>query len=145
MIQYPQPSGKRCYQLGRAIRRAIDSYPGDLRVAIFGTGGLSHQLQGERAGLINREYDQRWLDRFITEPAEVAKISAVELMRETGSEGIECTMWLVMRGALDDTVDVVHRFYHVPASNTAYGLLVLENSADTGAEQHRGAEAEALG
>lgn len=145
MIQYPQPSGKRCYQLGLAIRRAIDSYPGDLRVAIFGTGGLSHQLQGERAGLINREYDQRWLDRFITEPAEVAKISAVELMRETGSEGIECTMWLVMRGALDDTVDVVHRFYHVPASNTAYGLLVLENSADTGAEQHRGAEAEALG
>lgn len=127
VIQYPQPTGVRCYKLGQAIRRAIDSYSRDIKVAIFGTGGLSHQLQGERAGLINRDYDQRWLDHFIAEPAEVANIGHAELLRETGSEGIECIMWLIMRGAMDERVKVMHRFYHVPASNTAYGLLVLEN------------------
>ncbi|MGU7785084.1 class III extradiol dioxygenase subunit beta [Burkholderia sp. PU8-34] len=127
VIQYPPPSGQRCYKLGQAIRRAVESYDKDIKVAIFGTGGLSHQLQGERAGVINAEYDNKWLDRFVDEPSEVAKIGHVELLRETGSEGIECVMWLVMRGALSESVSVVHRFYHVPASNTAYGLLVLED------------------
>ncbi|MGF7135846.1 protocatechuate 4,5-dioxygenase beta chain [Paraburkholderia sp. EB58] len=127
VVQYPQPTGNRCFNLGKAIRRAIESYDADIKVAIFGTGGLSHQLQGERAGVINAEYDNRWLDRFVAEPAELARIGHTELLRETGSEGIECIMWLIMRGALDEHVKVVHRFYHVPASNTAYGLLVLEN------------------
>lgn len=128
MIQYPQPSAQRCFNLGKALRRAIDSYGEDIKVAVFGTGGLSHQLQGERAGLINQEYDQRWLDLFVDDPQEVAKISLTELLRETGSEGIECIMWLIMRGAMNEKVDVIHRFYHVPASNTAYGLVVLENA-----------------
>lgn len=128
VIQYPQPTGNRCFKLGQAIRRAIDSYDKDIKVAIVGTGGLSHQLQGERAGVINAEYDNKWLDRFVAEPAEVAKIGYTELLRETGSEGIECVMWLIMRGALDERVRVVHRFYHVPVSSTAYGLLVLENA-----------------
>lgn len=128
VIQYPPPTGNRCFKLGQAIRRAIDSYDKDIKVAIVGTGGLSHQLQGERAGVINAEYDNKWLDRFVAEPAEVAKIGYTELLRETGSEGIECVMWLIMRGALDERVRVVHRFYHVPVSSTAYGLLVLENA-----------------
>jgi protocatechuate 4,5-dioxygenase, beta chain len=128
VIQYPPPSGNRCLQLGRAIRRAIDGYGADLKVAVLGTGGLSHQLQGERAGLINADYDQRWLDGFIERPAEVANIPHVELLRETGSEGLECIMWLIMRGALDARVKVIHRFYHVPVSNTAYALLVMENA-----------------
>nr|WP_015586018.1 class III extradiol dioxygenase subunit beta [Comamonas sp. 7D-2]AGC22539.1 protocatechuate 4,5-dioxygenase beta chain [Comamonas sp. 7D-2]AGJ70670.1 BhbE2 [Comamonas sp. 7D-2] len=128
VIQYPQPTGNRCFKLGQAIRRAIDSYDKDIKVAIFGTGGLSHQLQGERAGVINAGYDNQWLDRFVAEPAEVAKIGHTELLRETGSEGMECVMWLIMRGALDERVKVVHRYYHVPVSNTAYGLLVLESA-----------------
>jgi protocatechuate 4,5-dioxygenase, beta chain len=128
VIQYPPPTGNRCFNLGKAIRRAIESYGPDIKVAVLGTGGLSHQLQGERAGVINAAYDNRWLDRFVSEPAEVARISHAELLRETGSEGVECIMWLIMRGALDEQVKVVHRFYHVPVSNTAYGLLVLENA-----------------
>ncbi len=129
VIQYPPPTGQRCLKLGQAIRRAVESFPGDLRVAVIGTGGLSHQLQGERAGLINAEFDQRWLDEFVTEPDKTAAHDHVELLREAGSEGLECVMWLVMRGALQPEVEVVHRFYHVPASNTAYGLLVLEDAA----------------
>jgi protocatechuate 4,5-dioxygenase beta chain len=126
VIQYPPPTAKRCFALGQALRRAIESFPKDLKIAVFGTGGMSHQLQGERAGLINADYDQRWLDGMIDAPAHLAEVSHTELIREAGSEGLEVIMWLVMRGAMTDRVDTVHRFYHVPASNTAYGLLVLE-------------------
>ena len=129
VIQYPPPTGRRCLKLGQAIRKAIEAYPVDVRVAVIGTGGLSHQLQGERAGLINAEFDNTWLDDFVTAPEQAAGRSHVELLREAGSEGLECVMWLVMRGAMQPEVDVVHRFYHVPASNTAYGLLVLEDAA----------------
>ena len=127
VVQYPPPTGNRCFQLGRALRRAIDSYPEDIKVAVFGTGGLSHQLQGERAGLINASFDKKWLDDFISNPEAVARISHLEMLRETGSEGMESIMWLIMRGAMDANVAVRHRFYHVPVSNTAYGLLLLEN------------------
>jgi len=128
VIQYPQPTARRCFRLGEAIRRAIDSFEPDLRIAIFGTGGMSHQLQGERAGLINAPYDQMWLDQMVTNPLALTEIGHTELLREAGSEGLEIIMWLVMRGAMDATVREVHRFYHVPASNTAYGLLALENA-----------------
>lgn len=127
VIQYPQPSGRRCYHLGQAIRRAVDSYPKDLKVAIFGTGGMSHQLQGERAGLVNAQFDNDFLDRLVTDPEGLTRISHTEYMREAGSEGIELIMWLIMRGALNAKVEPVYRFYHVPASNTGYGLVVLEN------------------
>jgi protocatechuate 4,5-dioxygenase beta chain len=127
VVQYPAPTGNRCYNLGRAIRRAIDSYPEDLNVMIFGTGGMSHQLQAERAGLINAEWDQRFLDMMANDPEAARKIEHVEYLRETGSEGIEMVMWLVMRGALDEQVTEVHRHYHVPASNTAVGHIILEN------------------
>jgi protocatechuate 4,5-dioxygenase beta chain len=127
VIQYPQPTANRCYNLGKAIRRAVESYPEDLRVAVVGTGGLSHQLQGERAGLINSEFDATFLEKLVTEPETIKSMSHTEYLREAGSEGIEMIMWFTMRGALDDQVNEIYRFYHVPASNTAYGLLVLEN------------------
>lgn len=127
VVQFPPPSGNRCYQLGRAIRRAIDSFDANLNVQIWGTGGMSHQLQGPRAGLINKEFDTRFLDKLVTEPEALTRIPHVQYIREAGSEGIELVMWLIMRGALDAQVREVHRFYHVPASNTAVGHLILEN------------------
>jgi len=128
VVQYPPPTGNRCYQLGKAIRRAVESFPGDDRVVIFGTGGLSHQLQAQRAGLINTEWDERFLDLLVDDPESAAKIPHVEYLREAGSEGIEMVMWLIMRGALDPRVREVYRATHVPTSNTHNGLLVLENA-----------------
>jgi protocatechuate 4,5-dioxygenase beta chain len=128
VVLYPPPSGRRCYGLGKAIRRAVESYDPDLSIQVWGTGGMSHQLQGPRAGLINREWDNRWLDRLIDEPEALADMPHIEYIREAGSEGIELVMWLIMRGALDRKVRTLHRFYHVPASNTAVGHLVLENA-----------------
>jgi protocatechuate 4,5-dioxygenase, beta chain len=134
VVQYPVPSGRRCFALGQAIRRAIESYDRPLNVQIWGTGGMSHQLQGARAGLINAEWDNRFLDRLIADPADLATMSHIEYVREAGSEGIELVMWLIARGAMADVAGgpkprVVHRFYHVPASNTAVGHLILENGA----------------
>ena len=128
MVQYPVPSGQRCYNLGRAIRKAVESYDAPLRVQIWGTGGMSHQLQGPRAGLINPEFDNAFLDRLIADPADLARMPHINYVREAGSEGIELVMWLIARGAMSDNPPkVAHRFYHVPASNTAVGHLILEN------------------
>jgi len=127
VVQYPPPSGRRCYMLGKAIRKAIESFPDDLNVQVWGTGGMSHQLQGPRAGLINREWDNRFLDRIINDADDLSKTPHIEYVREAGSEGIELVMWLIMRGAMDDEVQQIHRFYHVPASNTAVGHLILKN------------------
>ena len=128
VVQYPPPTGHRCYMLGKAIRRAVESFAEDLDVVIFGTGGMSHQLQGPRAGLINRAFDTDFLDRLVADPVSLARAPHLDYVREAGSEAIELVMWLVMRGALDDRVRETHRFYHVPASNTAVGHLVLENA-----------------
>ena len=133
VVQYPPPTGNRCFNLGQSIARAVESFPEDLRVVIFGTGGMSHQLQGKRAGLINREWDLRFLDLLAKDPATAAKIPFLEYVRETGSEGIEMVMWLISRGALEQRVREVYRFYHVPASNTALGHLILENESFRGA------------
>ena len=132
VVQYPVPSGRRCLALGQAIRRALESFDADLKVQIWGTGGMSHQLQGPRAGLINREWDNRFLDRLIDDPVGLAQLPHIEYVREAGSEGIELVMWLIARGAMEDLAGgpaprVAHRFYHVPASNTAVGHLILEN------------------
>lgn len=127
VIQYPPPTGKRCYDMGRALKRAVESFPQDLRVVVFGTGGMSHQLQGTRAGFINTPWDTRFLDNLTRDPAALARISHAEYVREAGSEGIELVMWLAMRGALDAQVREVYRFYHVPCSNTALGHIILEN------------------
>jgi protocatechuate 4,5-dioxygenase beta chain len=132
VVQYPVPSGKRCLSLGKAIRKAIESYDEDLNVQIWGTGGMSHQLQGSRAGLINREWDNNFLDRMIQDPEGLSQMPHIDYVREAGSEGIELVMWLIARGAMDDLAGggkpiMNHRFYHVPASNTAVGHLILEN------------------
>ena len=133
VVQYPVPSGKRCFMLGQAIRKAIESYDEPLNVQIWGTGGMSHQLQGPRAGLINAEWDNKFLDRLIDDPAGLAQVDHIEYVREAGSEGIELVMWLIARGAMADIKGgakpkLAHRFFHVPASNTAVGHLILENT-----------------
>ncbi len=133
VVQYPVPSGRRCYMLGQAIGKAIRSYDEDLNVQIWGTGGMSHQLQGPRAGLINREWDNAFLDQIINDPDALSKKPHIDYVREAGSEGIELVMWLIARGAMADATGgpkpkVAHRFYHVPASNTAVGHLILENA-----------------
>ena len=129
VVQYPVPSGQRCWNLGRAIRKAVASYDEPLKVQVWGTGGMSHQLQGPRAGLINREFDNAFLDELVADPEALSRKPHIDYVREAGSEGIELVMWLVARGAMADTPPrVVHRFYHVPASNTAVGHLILENS-----------------
>jgi len=127
VVLYPQPTGKRCFALGRALRKAVDSYDQDLKVVIFGTGGMSHQLHGERAGLINKEWDTQFLNDLTADPQRLVNLSHVDYIRDAGAEGIELIMWLIMRGALNDAVKEVYRTYHVPASNTAAGLIVLEN------------------
>ncbi len=126
VVQYPPPTGERCYKLGQALRRAIESYDEGLNVQVWGTGGMSHQLQGPRAGLINQKFDNAFLDDMTANPDALRAITHLEYLREAGSEGIELVMWLVMRGALGDAVQELHRFYHVPASNTAVGHLILK-------------------
>ena len=127
VIQYPPPTGKRCFDLGRAIRKAVEAYDKDLKVAIFGTGGMSHQLQGERAGLVNEDFDKAFLHDLTADPVGLTKRPHVEYMREAGSEGIELVMWLIMRGALGEQAKETYSFYHVPASNTGAGLIILED------------------
>jgi protocatechuate 4,5-dioxygenase, beta chain len=127
VVTYPPPSGRRCYALGKAIRKAVESYPKDLRVAIFGTGGMSHQIHGERCGLINKAFDKSFLDRLTSDPEGLSQMPHMEYVREAGAEGIEMVMWLVMRGALGDNVEEAYRFYHVPASNTAVGNIILKS------------------
>jgi gallate dioxygenase len=132
VVQYPIPSGERCFRLGQSLRKAVESYDKPIKVQVWGTGGMSHQLQGPRAGLINEEWDTRWLDALVADPAELAQVPHLEYVEEAGSEGIELVMWVIARGALSDIdgsgeVEVKHRFYHVPASNTAVGHLILEN------------------
>jgi protocatechuate 4,5-dioxygenase beta chain len=126
VVTFPVPSGNRCWSLGEAIRRAVESYPEDLNVQIWGTGGMSHQLQGPRAGLLNREWDNKFMDLLIGDSQQARAIPHIEYLRETGSEGIEMVMWLIMRGALGPETQLLHRHYHIPCSNTAIGHLVLE-------------------
>jgi protocatechuate 4,5-dioxygenase, beta chain len=127
VVVFPPPTGHRCFMLGRAIRKAVQSFPEDLRVVVLGTGGMSHQISGPRAGLINSKFDTAFLDNLTKDPMKLARMPHLEYMREAGAEGIEMVMWLVMRGALEDKVNEVYRFYTVPASNTAVGHIILEN------------------
>ncbi len=125
VIQYPTPTANRCFRLGEAIARAVKSFPEDLNVQVWGTGGMSHQLSGERAGLINRDWDTRFLDQLTSDPDALRTMSHEEYIREAGSEGMELIMWMTMRGALGPKIRELHRFYHVPASNTAVGHIVF--------------------
>lgn len=125
VIQYPQPLGTRCFALGQAIKAAVESFDEDLKVCILGTGGMSHQLQGERAGLVNKPFDIAFLDDLTADPERLINMKHAEYLRESGSEGAELVMWMIMLGALDNPKEVF-RHYHIPASNTAAGLIILE-------------------
>jgi protocatechuate 4,5-dioxygenase beta chain len=126
VVQYPAPTGHRCYMLGKAIKKAVESWDEALKVVIFGTGGLSHQIQGPRAGLVNTKFDTDFLDDLSRNPQRLVDLPPLEYLREAGNEAIEMVMWLTMRGALGDRVEEVYRFYHVPASSTAVGSIILE-------------------
>jgi protocatechuate 4,5-dioxygenase beta chain len=128
-VQHPIPSAARCFKLGQALGRAIESYPEDLKVVIFGTGGMSHQLQGERAGFINKTFDTMFMEKVVENPEALTRLSNADLVEQAGSEGVELIMWLAMRGAMTRGARVVHSHYHIPVSNTAAGVLVLENAA----------------
>ncbi len=130
VVLYPVPSGMRCYNLGKSIAKAVAQFDEPLNVHVWGTGGMSHQLQGPRAGLINRQWDQAFLDQLISDPQTLARKPHLDYVRQAGSEGIELVMWLIARGAMSARPPkVAHRFYHVPASNTAVGHLILEEDA----------------
>ncbi len=126
-VQHPLTSARRCYALGQALGKAIESYPEDTKVVILGTGGMSHQLQGERAGIINVDFDLQCMDSIINDPSWITSLSNTDIIEQAGTEGIEVIMWLVMRGALHSNVTTVHKHYHTPVSNTGAGVLVLEN------------------
>lgn len=128
-VQHPLPSPARCYKLGQAIGRAIESFPGDLKVVVLGTGGLSHQLDGQRAGFINKEFDLDCMEKIVNDPVALTRYSIRELVALAGTQGVELIQWLMMRGALAGRVKRLHSNYHIPISNTGSGLLLLENAA----------------
>jgi protocatechuate 4,5-dioxygenase beta chain len=128
-VQHPLPSASRCFRLGQAIGRAVQSYPEDARVLILGTGGLSHQLDGTRAGFINQDFDRLCMERLISDPLSLTHYTNHELVELAGTQGVEFLMWLAARGALQSSVTAVHRNYHVPISNTATGVLVMQSAA----------------
>jgi protocatechuate 4,5-dioxygenase, beta chain len=129
-VQHPLPSLARCLKLGQSVGRAIQTYPEDLRVMVIGTGGLSHQLDGKRAGFINKDFDQFCMDKLIAEPDVLARYSIHDWVEQAGAQGVEFLNWMAMRGALNAHVAEVHRNYHIPISNTAAATVVLENRAE---------------
>lgn len=125
-VQFPLPSARRCYQLGQAVGEAIRSWDSDKRVVVIGTGGLSHQLDGERAGFINKPFDLKFMDSLVHDPEWATQYSIHELVEKTGTQGVELLMWLATRGAVPGLVRKVHTNYHIPISNTAAGMMALE-------------------
>lgn len=125
-VQFPLPSAARCYKLGQAVGEAIASWDSDLRVVVIGTGGLSHQLDGQRAGFINKAFDRQFMDSLIADPQWATRYSITELVEQVGTQGVELLMWLAARAALPGLVRKVHANYHIPISNTAAGLLLME-------------------
>lgn len=128
VLQFPAPSARRCYKLGQAIRRAVESYPEDLRVAIVATGGLSHQVHGERAGFNNTEWDKTFLDLFESDPEALLELTHADYVRLGGFESAEVVMWMVMRGAMSGSMKCLHRDYYLP-SMTGIAVAVYENEA----------------
>jgi protocatechuate 4,5-dioxygenase, beta chain len=128
VIQHPMPTARRCYELGKAIRRAVQSFPESERVVMVGTGGLSHQLNGERFGHVNSDWDRQWLEGIETDPERLSRFTHKELMVAAGAEGAETIMWLVMRGAMAPSVRRLHRNYYAPMT-TGLGLITLEDAA----------------
>jgi gallate dioxygenase len=134
VLMAPSPSAARCYKLGKALRRAIQSYPGDLKVAIAGTGGLSHQVHGERCGFNNTPWDMEFMDRLEKDPAGLTDITIAELAKLGGMEGAEVVMWLMMRGALSEKVEKIHQTYYLPSMTPIASLIFEERSTEKPAE-----------
>lgn len=128
-VQAPLPSAKRCYKLGQAVARAVQSWPGDEKVLMVGSGGLSHQLDGERAGFINKPFDLAFMRSLIEDPGWATQFSTHEIVRQAGTQGVELLMWLATRAALPGAVTPLHTNYHIPISNTATGLMLMECTA----------------
>ena len=127
-VQFPLPSAKRVYALGKAVGEAIAQWPSDHKVAVVASGGLSHQLDGERAGFINKAFDLEFMDSLVSNPEWATQFNTLELVEKTGTQGVELLMWLAMRAALSSAsgrVREVHRNYHIPISNTATGLMAF--------------------
>ena len=124
VVQHPLPTGRRCFRLGRALRKAVETYPGDLKVVVMGTGGMSHQLQGKRFGYMNEAFDRMFLDELERNPEQLAEMSHQELMEQAGAEAVELIMWHVMRGALSPRARRVHRHYYAPMT-TGMGLITF--------------------
>jgi gallate dioxygenase len=134
VLQLPIPSARRCFKLGRSLRKAIESFPEDIKVAIVGTGGLSHQIQGERAGFNNTPWDMEFLDLLEKNPEKLTELTIADYATRGGMEGSEVIMWLVMRGALAPKVKKLHQAYYLP-SMTPIATVILENdSTETDAE-----------
>lgn len=127
VLQHPLPTARRCWRLGQAIRRAVESYPADIKVAIVGTGGMSHQLTGAHFGQMQADNDQDFLDRMEHDPESLTNITHHELMNRFGVEGIELIMWLVMRGAMSPKARKIHRNYYAPMT-TGMGMITLEET-----------------
>ncbi len=129
-VQFPLPKPERVYALGRAVGEAIASWDSDQKVAVIASGGLSHQLEGERAGFLNKEFDLQFMESLVSNPEWATQFTNHELVEKTGSQGIELLMWLAMRASLavgtGHGVRKVHSHYHIPISNTAAGLIALE-------------------
>jgi protocatechuate 4,5-dioxygenase beta chain len=126
-VQHPVPSPMRCYRFGQAIGRAIRSFGSNEKVVVLGTGGLSHQLDGQRAGFINKQFDLMCMEKIVNDPEYLARMSALDLVREAGAQGLEFILWLAMRGVLDgQTITKLHENYHIPISNTGAGTMLLE-------------------
>ena len=126
-VLFPTPSAKRCYKLGQAIGRAVEAFPGDARVVVIGTGGLSHQLEGKRAGHINKEFDLKFMESLINDPTWATQYSDRELVEHVGTQGIELLNWLVARGSMSGKVTLGHSNYHIPISNTAAATMLMEH------------------
>jgi len=127
-VQHPLPSALRCWKLGQAIGRALESWPGAEKIVVLGTGGLSHQLDGTRAGFINKDFDLLCLDKIVNDPVALTKYSNKEIIELAGSQGVELMCWIAMRGALQGHVKALHSTYHVPISNTGGAVLLMENT-----------------
>lgn len=125
VLQYPLPTPRRCFKLGQAVRRAVESYPEDLKVAIIGTGGLSHQIHGERAGFNNTDWDHEFLRLIVEDPEQLANMRHADFIRLGGAESVEVIMWLAMRGALGENVKCLHQNYYLPTT-TAMAVTVYE-------------------
>jgi gallate dioxygenase len=129
VLEFPIPSAKRCFMLGQALRKAIASSPEELKVAIVGTGGLSQQVHGERAGFNNTPWDLEFLEPLENNPKRLTEITIAEYAKRGGFEGSEVIMWLIMRGALSEKVRKVHQSYYLP-SMTPIATVIYENASD---------------